>query len=1103
MNSRWYSKFLVRLVTSLIIFSLFINPAMAAGGDTTRVSVASDSTQGNNESREPTISTTLNSSPIMFIENVGQFGSPASSPMPVALAQAGQGSGARFQVRGSNGTIWLAEDALWLTALEKPSSPQTPSSSPVEGEASPQVAITEFTIPTANSHPYEIAAGSDGNLWFTEFDANKIGRITPSGAITEYSLPTSSWMRGITNGPDGALWFTRQDTKQIGRITADGVITLYSTNGSPYDITRGPDGALWFIEGYTSIGRITTSGTITEFTVPNIGCLWKITSGPDGALWFTDWHRNNIGWITTAGVSTLYKLLTGSYSDAITSGPDGNLWFTQWPDSIGKITPSGTITEYPLPSGSYLSDITLGPDGALWFTEFYGNKIGRITTDGTLTEYPIPTANGHPNGLTTGPDGSIWFTENGANKIGKLILSSISIALVRDEFGNPISGAQVFRNGTLAGTTTANGILFIPDLASGDQLVARQQVTEVPSRKNNHNQDSTQNWAYRVYITSLDIPQNGEPTPWVVTDPSISQTLTIKKSNPLIGFNIVASVEWDADSIYLNALQQGFQSASNYLYDATDGQMLFEQVTIYDDNQIMGDADYQVRASNQEWPRANVSGILSGDNLHVFLGRYFDGQSANQGSWTASNGYRTQIHEFGHYGLGLYDSYFYYDNGENKHDSDCTSAAIRTNQTPDINATLMDYQYNASEFSMQNVSGLWSSQCQETDQWKKNGQSDWETIVGHYQDTSSPARWEMKTPTSYGGVVSGPGLQPVSGWSTAGVGRDASTGVCEPPPTYRIEHVWGAPARGASVVLRKGDRTIDQGKTDDNGEITVLGASDGDRVVVNLWGIDLRINSIEVDCSALSQSRAVSIQPTAIILQPAAFTLEISTAPGVAANQVEIIVKASTELSGAPETYLTQNGAASAVLVPLSYDAVLQAYMGTVALDANLPPSGNIIAEATNTASQTVEVATQFAIEPIAADQDSTVWSSDGQAELYLPAGSLSADGRVTIVAGQIASSLPDGLILIGGLYTIQGSESLTLVNNVNLSLYYLDVGGTLSHVDANSAQIYQWDGQSWQPLTSTSSQVEQMVSAAINTFGTYALMAERQEKIYLPLVTR
>ena len=45
-------------------------------------------------------------------------------------------------------------------------------------QASPAGSITEFPIPTAKSVPDGITAGPDDNLWFTEHDGNKIGRIT-------------------------------------------------------------------------------------------------------------------------------------------------------------------------------------------------------------------------------------------------------------------------------------------------------------------------------------------------------------------------------------------------------------------------------------------------------------------------------------------------------------------------------------------------------------------------------------------------------------------------------------------------------------------------------------------------------------------------------------------------------------------------------------------------------------------------------------------------------------------------------------------------------------------------------------------------------------
>src|ERR1700737_82313 len=70
--------------------------------------------------------------------------------------------------------------------------------------------ITEFSIgSTAGFGPEFIAAGPDGNLWFTELN-DRIGRMTPLGVVTEFSAGISAGARPfkITAGPDGNLWFT-------------------------------------------------------------------------------------------------------------------------------------------------------------------------------------------------------------------------------------------------------------------------------------------------------------------------------------------------------------------------------------------------------------------------------------------------------------------------------------------------------------------------------------------------------------------------------------------------------------------------------------------------------------------------------------------------------------------------------------------------------------------------------------------------------------------------------------------------------------------------------------------------------------------------------
>ncbi len=312
----------------------------------------------------------------------------------------------------------LALLILWATAAG--------TSTPAGAQA-----VTEFPIPTANSLPLAIAAGPDGNLWFTENTRNKIGRITTAGVITEFTLPTAnSSPYGITAGPDGNLWFTEQFGNRIGQITPAGVITefpLPTADGQPAFITAGPDGNLWFTEsGASKVGRITIAGTITEFPLPTVGSgPFGIIAGADGNLWFAESNRNKIGRITTAGVITEFTVPTAdSFPIGITAGPDENLWFAEFfANKIGRITTAGVITEFTVPTTiSEPSNITAGPDGNLWFVEEGGNKIGQITTAGVITEFPLPRRNVDPVGITAGPDGNLWFTEASGIAIGRLVL---------------------------------------------------------------------------------------------------------------------------------------------------------------------------------------------------------------------------------------------------------------------------------------------------------------------------------------------------------------------------------------------------------------------------------------------------------------------------------------------------------------------------------------------------------------------------------------------------------------------------------------------------------------------------------------------------------
>ena len=323
--------------------------------------------------------------------------------------------------------------------------------------AAQQVAITSGYPLATDSGPGSIVAGPDGALWFTEYLANNIGRITTAGAVTTYAVPTfDAGPSGITVGPDNALWFTEENpsANKIGRITTAGKFTEYplpTAQSYPGSIALGPDHALWFTEtGTNKIGRITTAGAVTEYPVPTANSgLGGITAGPDGAIWFTEYFGDKIGRITTAGVITEYPVPTGPNTGlgpaGITAGPDGALWFTDSnstigsANDIGRITTAGVVTEYPLPSeDSGASGITTGPDGALWFADYSGNNIGRITTAGVISQYPLPSSSTlfALGPITTGPDGELWFTEAyNTNRIGELFFVTAALT------ASPGSGA--------------------------------------------------------------------------------------------------------------------------------------------------------------------------------------------------------------------------------------------------------------------------------------------------------------------------------------------------------------------------------------------------------------------------------------------------------------------------------------------------------------------------------------------------------------------------------------------------------------------------------------------------------------------------------------
>lgn len=266
--------------------------------------------------------------------------------------------------------------------------------------------IGDYATSSPDSGPVSIASGPDGNLWYTLQNANKIGRVTPQGKITEYDVPTQgSRPFGIAAGPDGNIWFTEESGNKIGRFDPkdpSGTMREFpvpSKGARPMAIESGHDGSLWFNEyGANRIARIGVDGAVTEFYLPTPDSgPARVALGSDGKIWYTALRQHKIGrmlgcahseYVAVEGTEftasgCVEQVMNGTAKTYIAHG-DLNLNGVKFRSSDGRgtvtIPPCGTVRCEIKTSGTY--DVMVGPakvvKGAVSRSYDYDRVSGRI-----------------------------------------------------------------------------------------------------------------------------------------------------------------------------------------------------------------------------------------------------------------------------------------------------------------------------------------------------------------------------------------------------------------------------------------------------------------------------------------------------------------------------------------------------------------------------------------------------------------------------------------------------------------------------------------------------------------------------------------------------
>jgi len=280
--------------------------------------------------------------------------------------------------------------------------------------------VFTFTIPTDHANPQDVALvpGADHlDVWFTEPDADKIGRLTFTDTNDytpdEYALTAGSHPLNLVAG-GGFIWFTAAGGDYIGRLdpATRQIDEFPVTAGSyPADLDYASDGSIWFTEmAADRVGHLvvdhTDAYTVTEQASP-------ITSGGEGRPYGIVWVNGSI-----------YFAHSRTDTDTVTrfTPPDS------WVDITG-FQPGVPDEPHKLAATS---------SGLVWATERAGNGVTsfEIGTMPVVNRYSLTPAGSLPTGLAADANGHLWFTQWGAGQIGRLIPS---VPAQKDYYSMPSS----------------------------------------------------------------------------------------------------------------------------------------------------------------------------------------------------------------------------------------------------------------------------------------------------------------------------------------------------------------------------------------------------------------------------------------------------------------------------------------------------------------------------------------------------------------------------------------------------------------------------------------------------------------------------------------
>ena len=284
---------------------------------------------------------------------------------------------------------------------------------------STKVVYTEYDLPRKLIQPHDAILDKEGQVWFSSFGEQKIGRMDPkTGAVKEYDVAISKpeypqGILAIRTDRDGYLWIGNMYQASIARFDPKSETFKYFIPPKEENLpstqlnqvaamNSGVDGKVWAQNsGFAGVHRFDLTTGAIETWAPFKGSkdqhnIYDVISDTHNNAFFTDFRQQEIGRIDAkTGEVSFYHLPT-KYASPRRGSMDAKdrLWFGEYRGhKIGMLdTNSGEIKEWLVPTPySAPYDVVLDREEFAWTGSMTTDRVARLNTKtNVFTEFQLP-----------------------------------------------------------------------------------------------------------------------------------------------------------------------------------------------------------------------------------------------------------------------------------------------------------------------------------------------------------------------------------------------------------------------------------------------------------------------------------------------------------------------------------------------------------------------------------------------------------------------------------------------------------------------------------------------------------------------------------------